>query len=218
MPKLRKEKVDEIKKLLEEGYTITEVMEKTHVSRNPVTNIAKELKAERETVPQKQTSTTLNNESMKKIGFMQGIYGADSLDDVIDKIYEDVKLLTQLKFRFDNDVNKTLSDVFGKEIEKKDVKIAAFENIMKPNISFFHQMLCFNLWGIDPAVKAFYDLFGDPVEYPTLLKFMEKAVIGSFTEHGWKVDYYWNKLLECNMPILTDPKGRVFQFPIESLE
>ena len=48
MPKLRKEKEDEIIKLLKEGYTIAEVMEKTGTSRGPVSRINKEIKAEEE--------------------------------------------------------------------------------------------------------------------------------------------------------------------------
>ena len=176
------------------------------------------MRTEKELISPKQNNAFLSKESMKKIGYMQGMYGADSHNETIDKIYEDIKTLMQLKYRFDNDVKKTLHEVFSKIIEEKNRKIQTYDNIMKPNISFFHQMICFNIWGIDPAVKAFYDLFADPDLYPTLLKFMEDVVIGSFTARGWKVDYYFDELFEGNQAILTDPKGRVFKFPLDPEE
>ena len=71
----------------------------------------------------------------------------------------------------------------------------------------------FHAWGIDPAVKAFYELCTSPESNETMLQFMEKAVTGSFTNHGWRIRYYWNKELDQKMPIIITPDGLEMRFP-----
>lgn len=220
MPKMRKEKRDTIIKLIAEGYTNIEISEKTGVTSRTIGGIRKQMEAEREATesPQEAASAGLSSESMIKIGHLQAMYGAKSPDEAIEKIFEDLRVLNRLKFRFDNDVNKTPSQVLSKIVENNDNKIASYDNIFTPKISFFHQMIVFNVWGIDPAVKAFHEMVTPPGSNDTLLQFMENAVIGSYNKIGFKVEYYWNEVLEQNMPIITTPEGVVLKFPISGSE
>lgn len=108
MPKMRKEKRDKIIKLIDEGFTNVEINEKTGVTSRTISGIRKQLEAEKEPteLPQESTSTGLSSESMIKIGHLQAMYGAKSPDETVEKLFEDLRVLNQLKFRFDNDVKK----------------------------------------------------------------------------------------------------------------
>ena len=214
MPKLRKEKIDEIKKMIDKGYTNTEIHEKTGVSVGVIRRIRKEMTPEEEPTVTIKTVSGLSSDSLTKIGYMQGMYGAKNPDEAIEQIYEDVQVLMQLKYRFDKDVKKTPGEVLSAVVEEKDMKMDAYDNLMKAKNSTFHQMCLFKIWEIDNAVKAFFDMYG--VAYESIFQFMQDAVIGSFKEHGHKIEYYTYDLLGEEMPIITTPNGIKIKFPVKS--
>jgi hypothetical protein len=214
VPKLRKDKRDEVIKLLNEGYIKSEIHEKTGVSRGTISKIEKEINIEKK-LNKSSTKTTgyeLSQESLTKIGYMQGMYGAKTHDEAIATIYEDIRVLMKLKYKYDDNPEKKLSQVFKETL--LDFDSGDFlSKVNKARGSFFHQMIVLILLGIDPAVKAFYDITRPPDTH-TVLEFMERAVIGSFENKGWNVRYYWNEILKEKMPIITDPFGREFKFPL----
>jgi hypothetical protein len=213
VPKLRKEKTDEINKLIDEGYTNTEIHEKTGVSAGPIRK-QRELREPKDESTEARTEigSGLSTESLTKIGYMQGMYGAKTQDETIEKIFNDILALTQLKYRFDNDVKKTPGQVLSTVVKTEDNKDKSLKNIFGAKNSNFHQMLLFSAWEIDPAVNALYSLIPHE-EHGTIFDFMQQAVIGSFKEIGYKIEYYWNEELDQKQSIITTPNGLKIKFP-----
>ena len=197
--------------MIDEGYTNTEIKEEKRVSFGVIRRIRKEMTPEEEPKIANKMVSALSSDSLTKIGYMQGMYGAKTPDEAIDKIYEDVRVLMQLKYRFDKDVKKTPGEVLSTVVAEKDMKLAGYDNLMKAKNSTFHQMCLFKIWGIDNAVKAFFDMYG--VAYDSIFQFMQDAVIGPFKEHGYKIEYYTYDLLGEEMPIITTPSGIKIKFP-----
>ena len=191
VPKMRKEKRDEVVKLILEGYANVEIKEKTGVSSRTISKIRKEIDAENApTEPlQESAGTVLSSESISKLGHLQAMYGAQSPDETIEIIFEDLRSLFQLKYRFDNDVDKTPSEVLSNVVETNDDKIKAFDNIINAKNDNFQQRLVFRAWELDPKVNDLFEVLIRPESKMTLLKFMETAVLGAFEKIGFNLDY-----------------------------
>ena len=90
MPKLRKEKRDEVINLIEKGYTSVEIHEKTIVSPGTIRKIRKAITPKEEQKEMVKPISGLSPDSLTKIGYMQGMYGAKSPDETIEKIFEEI--------------------------------------------------------------------------------------------------------------------------------
>jgi len=214
LPKLHKEKRDEVIKLLKQGYTIAEVVEKTGISRNTVSKINKSIMQEDENKKQEPTeSYAFSAESMKKLQNIQGLYGYKTLDETVNQIYEDVINIMPLKYEYDLVFTKTISEVFRKISEDYKANKKKLDNIINAKKDDWIQRLVLKIWGVDSAVLAFHDISSDLGFKGTIIEFMANAVIGSFEEKGWKIKHYHNTDIGENSPILVDPMGNELKYP-----
>jgi hypothetical protein len=118
MPKLSLSKRNEIFRLLTEGYLNKEVAEKTGVSPSIVSKFKKEMKTKDERGELQggqildESSTLISKSSMKKLYDLQGMFGLESLDSVVDKVWREIIAIMKEKYDFSPEFRKTPSEVF----------------------------------------------------------------------------------------------------------
>jgi hypothetical protein len=212
VPKIGKEKREEIINILNQGYNIKETAEKTGTSRNYVSKIKKELKQKEKLITEAKVEAFISSESRQILNNLMGLLGTPNLDETIKQLDRDVRVIMPIKYEFDHDFKQSISEVF-KYIynEYKENKVKN-DNIMTAQNNNWIQGLILRIWMVEEAVFAFYKISGFD---GTIIDMMSTAVINSFTNLGWKVKYYFNEVLEKNQPILITPDGIEMKFPLE---
>jgi len=125
MPKMKKEKSDEIVRLLNEGYTNVEIAKKTHISEGTVSRLRGRLKKSNDGVAKvevkSESSASINvllsGESLKKLGAIQVVLGCNTLDEAVDLLHSDVPKMMSYKFKAYPDFHGTPGDVFKEVVE-----------------------------------------------------------------------------------------------------
>ena len=125
MPKMKKEKSDEIVRLLNEGYTNVEIAKKTHISEGTVSRLRGRLKKSNDGVAKvevkSESSASINvllsGESLKKLGAIQVVLGCNTLDEAVDLLHSDVPKMMSYKFKAYPDFHGTPVDVFKEVVE-----------------------------------------------------------------------------------------------------
>jgi len=135
---MKKEKIDEIEKLIVEGYTNVEVAKKTRTSVGTISKISQNLKKGKDSVeekikPQSSPSFTFNltSEQLKKLGAIQASLGCGTLDETIDLLYSDVPKLMAYKFKASFDFHGTPSEVFGEVLNRSNTLMDATNRSMR---------------------------------------------------------------------------------------
>ena len=163
MPKLTKEKSDEIARLLGEGYTNLEVSKKTHVSEGTVSRIKGRLKNGGGQVAKPEVSSEssapfgslLSRESLNKLGAIQVVLGCGTLDEAVDLLHRDVPKLMAYKFKAALDFHGTPAEVFDELLEA----LRAFNDATDPlKISPESQARVLSRMGMTWFVKGLYDI------------------------------------------------------------
>lgn len=95
MPKLRKEKIDEIRRLGAEGYTNTEIAERLGVSRGTARKYR--VGADSPLILNDTDGLPVSSDLMKRLYDLQGILGSSSVADAVEQAYRDE--VTAAKFR-----------------------------------------------------------------------------------------------------------------------
>lgn len=215
MPKIGKEKREEVINFLKQGYTIKETVEKTGTSRNYVGKIKKELKQKEKSTVEPKGGSLISNESIQTLYNIQGLYGISSLDETIKQLEKDVRVIMPIKYEFDHDYTTTIGDVFKTIYDRyKGIKIIT-DDIFSAKNDDTTQRVVLDLWKVDPAVFAFHDIsYGAGFE-GTITDMMSNAVLHSYTSLGWQIKYYFNETLGKKMPILITPNGKELKIPVE---
>jgi hypothetical protein len=213
LPKLSKEKHDEVISYLKKGYTIGETAQKTGTSRSFVSKINTSINEEKEIVEKTTEKDTLSKESMQILFRIMGVYGHSSLDETIKQLGEDFRVISQAKYEFDLDHSKTISDVFVQVVNDSKSNKKSLNNVLRARDNNYHQRLLFHAWNVDPAVPVIYDMASSFGFEGTLFDFLTKTVVESFKEKGWTIEYYYNAELGSQQPILIDPSGYKLKFP-----
>lgn len=217
LPKLRKEKRDEIIQYINEGLSDIEIHEKTGRARSTIAGIRKELSPETvgDTVTEETRSPDkyLSSEAIRKIGVMTGMYGAGDPNEAIDMVFEDVKVLMKLKYKHSDDIDKSLREVFS-EVSASRIDAKRVVDRVLDLSDDFRQFQILRVWGMDWAVLAFYNIAKTLFKMEvSLMGFLNKAVIESFKEYGHGVEYYWNEDFKEYLPILISPTGGRLKWP-----
>src|SRR4030042_3155337 len=122
MPKMKKEKLDEIATLIEEGYTNGEIAKKAGVSAGTVSRIRgrmgkSEVKKAEGTVPT-PLAVPMSKESIDKLYAIQGLLNCAPLDDAVDMLHKDLPKIMAYKFRANLDFPGTPAEVFTEAVER----------------------------------------------------------------------------------------------------
>ena len=112
MPKIRKETIDEIRRLGSEGYTNTEIAESVGVHRDTVRKYR--IGANSPIVFDNSGGLSLNDGVTKKLYEMQGVMGASSVADAVERAYRDE--VSAMKFKL------TLWEAYGPEGEEFSIE------------------------------------------------------------------------------------------------
>jgi len=186
MPKMKKEKSDEILKLLDEGYTNVEIARKAHVSEGTVSRIRSRLKkdekknnegAKKIEIP--LVSVPLSMDALKKLGAIQTVLGCNTLDEAINLLYSDVPKIMAFKFKATLNFHGTPSEVFREVLEMSRM-LSDATNPQNVNSELQAEILA--KMGMTWFPKGLYDLEG---ENETLVQFIERSLLESYEEKGW---------------------------------
>lgn len=213
---MSKEKHDEVLKYLKNGYNIGETAEKTGTSRGYVSKINRSLIPKSDDRAYESADTNLlSKKSLQILYNIQAVYGKNSLEETVIQLGEDFRTIFPYKYEFDLEHILTISDVFTYIIkEYKELKRIK-DNIISAKNNDWIQRLVLKIWGVDPAVFALQDiLLANNAVKETIIHSMSKAYIYSFKNSNWGIKYYYNKVLNEEMPIIITPNGSEFKFPI----
>ena len=228
MPKLTKERSDEIARLLGEGYANLEVAKKAHVSEGTVSRIKSRLKKGGGQVVKSGVSSEssaalgslLSRESLNKLGAIQVVLGCSTLDEAVDLLHRDVPKLMAYKFKASLDFHGTPAEVFDEVLEA----LRAFNDATDPlKINLESQARVLSMMGMSWYVKGLYNVDKGS---ETLVQFMERAVLDSYARRGWvfkkkskrevlEIDPTLEPVMKGDLVSVFSPRSSSWIFPAE---
>ncbi len=182
MPKMKKEKLDEIAALLGEGYTNGEIANKAGVSAGTVSRIRGRMgtggvKNAEGTVPT-PLAIPMSRESIDKLYAIQGLLSCATLDDAVDILYKDLPKIMAYKFRANLDFHGTPAEVFTEAVERLRLLEDTSPLCKDPD----RQGNVLALMGLTWFAKGLHGIEG---RGETLLRFMERKLMEQYEEEGW---------------------------------
>jgi len=232
MPKLRKETIDGILSLIEEGYRDVEIADKLGVTRQTAAKYRHRDNVK--THPLKPMATAdsdqrqLSSQMIKRLYDLQGVLGVESLEEAVDVAYSTLCAATKYMLKYEG--LDTVEDVILKlekdlvdwsmafnEMEQDRDKVRA-ENakyvalIKEPTKGQIYGIL--TRWGVSEIVRVAYRYVqqNDPQSEGNLVEFMDSCVLRLFDEHGYGYRETYDPEGKAKIQLIL-PDGRMLSLP-----
>ena len=208
MPIPRKEKKDEVKKLIEEGYNNVEIAEKTGLSKGTVSKWRTELS--RNQIEETQSDVKgggpsvgylpVSGDSLKKLHDLQGLFGHSTLDDTIDMLHKEMPRIMAQAFRVNMDFHGGPGEAFEMLAERERLLREATD-LRTKNPDAQGRVLA--LMGMSWFPKGIYNRENHG---ESIVQFLENKLLEHYLDKKW---YFYRKNKELLLRLHPKLEGEL---------